>query len=135
ADFGGLVLFAGLLRLQNPDELVPLAALGIKDLEVVPASEREVLLLHRLLCLAIVGIEGQKSAPRRNGAFVVVESVPVDCRQLAENLDPLAVVGSDLRLLLQHRRESGKVLGPFVETGQVSERLAVLRVRRENLLP
>ena len=86
-------IFAGgsrllrLLLLEDADELVPLAALGVEDLEVVPAAEREVLLLERFLRFAIVRVEREERAPRVDGAFVVVQPIAVDGAELREDLD------------------------------------------------
>ena len=54
-----------LLLLEDADELVPLAALGVEDLEVVPATEREVLLLEGFLRLAIVRIDARGARATR----------------------------------------------------------------------
>ena len=75
-----------LLLLEDADELVPLAALGVEDLEVVPAAERQVLLLERVLRAAIVGVQGEQRAPGVDRALVVVEAVAVDRAELGEDL-------------------------------------------------
>src|SRR5439155_26515992 len=77
-DLGLRVGFLRLLLLEDADELVPLARLGVEDLEVVPATEREVLLLDRFLRLAIVRIEREERAPRGDRALVVVQTIAVD---------------------------------------------------------
>ena len=76
------------MLLEDADELVPLAALGVEDLEVVPATEREVLLLQRLLRLAIVRVEREERAPRVDRALVVVQPLAVDRAELREDLRP-----------------------------------------------
>jgi len=90
-DLGLCVGFLRLLLLEDADELVPLAALGVEDLEVVPAAEREVLLLQGLLRLAIVRIDREERAPRGDRALVVVQAVSVERPELREDLDLLAL--------------------------------------------
>ena len=90
ADLGVGVRLLRLLLLEDADELVPLAALGVEDLEVVPATEREVLLLEGLLRLAIVRVDREERAPRVDRALVVVQTIAVDRAELREDLDLLA---------------------------------------------
>jgi hypothetical protein len=104
------------LLLEDPDELVPLAALRVEDLEVVPTPEREVLLLDRLLRLAVVRIDREQSAPRVDGAFVVVQAVAIDRSELRVDLDLGRVVVGDLGLLLEDVDELVEVLASLVET-------------------
>ena len=124
-----------LLLLEDADELVPLAGLGVEDLEVVPATEREVLLLERFLRLAIVGIDGEKRAPRGDRALVVVQTIAVDRAELREDLGLLAVVVRDLGLLLEDLDELVEVLRALVETTEGAERLGVRRIAVEHLVP
>src|SRR6185437_9342994 len=87
---GDLRLGAGLLRLlllEDADELVPLARLGVEDLEVVPAAERQVLLLDGVLRAPIVRIEREEHAPGVDRAFVVVQTLAVDGAELRQHLD------------------------------------------------
>ena len=76
-----------LLLLEDANELVPLAALGVEDLEVVPAAERQVLLLQRVLRAPVVRVEREERAPCVDRALVVVEALAVDRAQLGEDLD------------------------------------------------
>ena len=133
--FACVVGLLRLLLLEDADELVPLAALGVEDLEVVPAAEREVLLLERLLRLAIVRVEREERAPRVDRALVVVQAIAVDRAELAEDLDLLRGVEGDLDLLLEDVGELVEVLGALVEAGERAERLGVLGVVRDDLVP
>ena len=124
-----------LLLLEDADELVPLAGLGVEDLEVVPAAEREVLLLERFLRFAIVRVELEERAPRGDGAFVVVEAVAVDRAELREDLDLLRRVVRDLGPSLEHADELVERLGALVESGESAQGFGVLRVALDDLFP
>ena len=115
ADLGLVVRLLRLLRLEDADELVPLAALGVEDLEIVPAPEREVLLLERLLRLAILRVQREELAPRLDGGRVVVEPLAVERAELAEeHLLRLGVEGA-VDLLLEDAGERLPVLGALVQ--------------------
>ncbi len=135
ADLRLRVRLLRLLLLEDADELVPLAGLGVEDLEVVPATEREVLLLERLLRLAIVRVEREERAPRGDRALVVVQTIAVDRSELVEDLDLLRGVVGDLGLLLEDRRELVELLAALVEHRERGERLGVRVVARDDLVP
>jgi hypothetical protein len=120
ADLGSLVLLAGFLSFEHADELVPLAAFGVEDLEVVPLAEGEVLLLERFLSLAIVGIEREQHAPRGDGTLVVVQTIAVEGGELAQDLHALRVVDGDLGLLLEHGGQGREILRALVEAREVA---------------
>ncbi|MFT3771956.1 MAG: hypothetical protein QM820_41650 [Minicystis sp.] len=135
ADLGLVVRLLRLLRLEDADELVPLAALGVEDLEIVPAAEREVLLLQRLLRLAILRVDREELPPRLDGLHVVVEALAVERAELAEQRLLGLDVEGDVDLLLQDDRERLEILGALVETGERVERLLVLRIVGDDLVP
>src|SRR5690606_9459763 len=120
-----------LLRLEQAAELVPLAALGVEDLEIVPLAEGEILLLDRLLRLAIVRVDREQLAPSIDRLRVVVEAVAVEGAELAVDLLLLPSVVRDLDLLLEDFGELVELLGALVETGQGAQRLGVLTVAVE----
>ena len=123
ADLRRRVRLLGLLLLEDADELVPLAALGVEDLEVVPPPEREVLLLDRLLGLAIVRVEGEELPPRGNRSFVVVQAIAVDRPELREDHDLRSRVVRELGLLFENGGELVELLAPLVETRQGPQRV------------
>src|SRR5262249_22608065 len=124
-----------LLRLEHADELVPLAALGVEDLEIIPPTGLEVLLLEGLLRLAILRVEREDLLPRIDRGLVVVEALAVQRGELAED-DLLRLhVGGDLGLLLQDLGELLPVLLPLVKARERIEGLRVLGVVGDDLVP
>ena len=135
---GDLRVALGLLRfllLEDADELVPLPALGVEDLEVVPPAEREVLLLERFLRLAIVRVEREERAPGGDGPLVVVQPIAVDRPELGEDLDLRLRLVRELGLLLEDRRELVELLVSLVEAAEGAERFDVGVVAVDDLLP
>jgi hypothetical protein len=132
---GGVVGLLRLLRLEQADELVPLAALGVEDLEVVPLAERQVLLLQRLLGLAVARVQGEQLAPGVDRLLVVAQALAVELPELSVDLLLLRRLVRDLDLALEHLGELLELLGALVQVAEGAERLGVLAVALEHLLP
>ena len=90
---------ARFVALEDADELVPLAGLGVEDLEVVPAPERDVLLLQRSCAWRSFGCEREQRAVRVDRALVVVQAIAGDLPELVQELDLGGGVVGELGLL------------------------------------
>ena len=80
-----LVVFrAALVALEDPDELVPFAAVGVENLEIVPAPEGDVALLQLLLGAPVVRLQGEQQPVGFYGALFVLQAIAGDLPELVQ---------------------------------------------------
>ena len=123
------------MLLEHPDELVPLAALGVEDFEVIPTPQRQILLFQSVLRPAIVRIQSEQGPPRVDCPFVVGKALAVDRTELGEHLDLRRGVEGRVRLTLEDIGQALEVFRALVEARESAQRFAVRRLVREHLLP